>query len=339
VKRLLNTLYVTTQEAYLCHEGESVLVKVGAETKLRLPIHNLSSIVGFGQVTFSAPLMGLCAERGVSMVHLTRNGRFLARVHGKISGNVLLRREQYRRADDPAGASELARMFLLGKVANCRGVLQRAARDHGAAILEPVVGRLAHRLRGIKQPVPLATLRGFEGDAAGDYFDVFDNLITAQKEDFKFTVRSRRPPLDEVNALLSFLYTLLAHDIVGALEGVGLDPQVGFLHADRPGRPSLALDLMEEFRPWLADRMALSLINLKQVQAKEFVRTASGAVEMTEEARKTVLTAWQKRKQEELEHPYLGEKFEVGLFFHAQALLLARFLRGDMDGYPPFIWR
>ena len=343
MKKLLNTLFVTTQGAYLCHEGESVLVKVEQETRLRVPIHMLGGIICFGQVACSQPLMGLCGERGVLISFLTEHGRFLARVHGPVSGNVLLRREQYRRAERPEAAAALARAFVLGKVANCRTVLQRAKRDHadkgGQEEIEIASRRLGHLLKEFEEPLPVESLRGKEGDAANTYFGVFNHLITAQKEAFFFHVRSRRPPLDNMNALLSFLYMLLVHDASAALEAVGLDPQVGFLHAERPGRPSLALDLVEEFRPFLADRLALSLVNLRQLQGKDFERTESGSVNMSDAARKELLTAYQKRKQEEIQHPFINETVSIGLLFHVQALLLARHLRGDLDGYPPFIWK
>ena len=343
MKKLLNTLFVTTQGAYLCHEGESVLVRVEEETKLRVPIHTIGGIVCFGRVSCSHPLMGLCGERGVTISHLSEQGRFLARVHGPVSGNVLLRREQYRRADDPVGVSGLARSVIIGKIANTRTVLQRAARDHaeksGGEEFEKAVLRLGVLLEDLKKDAPVEVLRGKEGDAANQYFGVFNHLITAQKEDFSFHVRSRRPPLDNMNALLSFLYTLLVHDASSALESVGLDPQVGYLHALRPGRPSLALDLMEEFRPFLADRLALSLVNLRQVQAGGFQKTESGAVMMDDETRKTVLVAYQKRKQEEIRHPFIEEDVPIGMLFHVQALLMARHLRGDLDGYPPFLWK
>ncbi|MFW0859344.1 MAG: type I-C CRISPR-associated endonuclease Cas1c [Dehalococcoidia bacterium] len=343
MKRLLNTLYVTTQGSYLAREGETVLVRVGGETKLRLPVHTLGSIVCFGQVSCSPPLMGLCAERNVAISFLSERGRFFARVEGPVSGNVLLRREQYRRADDPEVSAELARAMVIAKIANCRTVLLRAARDRpedeGAGKLSEAADRLAQHLKSLENPVPLDTVRGKEGDAARRYFDVFDHLITSQKESFFFHERSRRPPLDNMNALLSFLYTLLVHDVAAALEGVGLDPAVGYLHRDRPGRPGLALDIMEEFRPYLADRLALSLVNRQQIKGKGFRRTETGAVLMDDATRKEVLVAYQKRKQEEIQHPFLGEKVEVGLLPHVQALLLARHLRGDLNGYPPFFWK
>lgn len=343
MKRLLNTLYVTTQGSYLAREGETVLVRVGGETKLRMPIHTLGSIICFGQVSCSPPLMGFCAERNVAISFLSERGRFFARVEGPVSGNVLLRREQYRRADDPEISAEFARAMVIAKIANCRTVLLRAARDRpedeGAEKLSEAADRLAQHLKSLENPVPLDTVRGKEGDAARRYFDVFDHLITSQKKHFFFLERSRRPPLDNMNALLSFLYTILAHDVAAALEGVGLDPAVGYLHRDRPGRPGLALDIMEEFRPYLADRLALSLVNRQQIKGKGFRRTETGAVLMDDATRKEVLVAYQKRKQEEIQHPFLGEKVAIGLLPHVQALLLARCLRGDLDGYPPFLWK
>jgi CRISPR-associated protein Cas1 len=343
MKKLLNTLYVTTQGAYLCQEGETICVRVEQETKLRLPIHTLGGVVCFGQVSCSPPLMGLCAERGVAVSFLTEHGRFLARVEGPVSGNVLLRREQYRRADDKTVCADISAAVVTAKVANCRTVLQRALRDHpdmpNAGELDGAAMALGRLIDEFNRPMPVEVIRGIEGDAAKTYFGVFDHLITAQKEDFFFRQRSRRPPLDNVNALLSFLYTLLAHDVAAALETVGLDPAVGYLHKERPGRPSLALDLMEEFRPFLADRLMLSLVNRQQIRGKGFKKTETGAVMMDDETRKEVLVSYQKRKQEEIQHPFLGETVQVGLLPYAQALLLARHLRGDIDGYPPFIWR
>ena len=343
MKKHLNTLFVTTQGAYLSKEGETVLVSVEQEKRLQLPIHTLGGIVCFGRVMCSPFLMGFCAENGVGMSFLTENGRFLARVQGPVSGNVLLRREQYRRADDPVFSAKMTRSILTGKIANSRTVLQRAVRDHGDKIarpaLEQAITEMSERLNRLGRIDSLDALRGVEGETARGYFAVFDHLITCQKDGFFFKGRNRRPPLDNVNCLLSFLYTLLMHDVRSALEGVGLDPAVGYLHRDRPGRPGLALDLMEEFRPFFADRLALSLINLGQITAKGFRASETGAVTMTDETRKQVLVAYQKRKQDEITHPFLGEKVAIGILFHVQALLLARLLRGDLDGYPPFVWR
>jgi CRISPR-associated protein Cas1 len=342
MKKYLNTLFVTTQGAYLAKEGETVAVRVEKKVRLRLPVHTLDGIVCFGNVGCSPFLMGFCAERDVTVSFLTEYGRFLARVQGPVSGNVLLRREQYRRADDPDFSALMARAFISGKIANSRYVLSRAVRDHADQLdAEQVAGAVDHlgaSLKSLRRDLPLDEVRGVEGDAAHVYFGVFDHLIIRHKEDFFFHQRSRRPPLDLINCLLSFLYTLIMHDVRSALECTGLDPAVGFLHRDRPGRPSLALDMMEEFRP-VADRMALSLINRGQLQAKDFVVSDSGGVRMKDKGRKTLLTAYQERKQDVLRHPFLEEKMPMGLFFHTQALLLARFLRGDLDGYPPVIWR
>lgn len=343
MKKLLNTLFVTTQGAYLSKEGETVVVKIDGEVAMRLPVHTLGGIVCFGQVSCSPFLMGHCAENQVAVSFLTEHGRFLAKVQGPVSGNVLLRREQYRQADDMKVSASIARAVVTGKVANCRTVIQRALRDHPGKVDVEAVSRtsqkLANSIRRLQLESPLDVVRGIEGESANAYFEVFDHLITSQKESFNFSERNRRPPLDNVNCLLSFIYTLLTHDVRAALESVGLDPAVGFLHRDRPGRYGLALDLMEEFRAYIADRLTLSLINLGQVQAKGFKRKESGAIWMDDDTRKTVLVAYQKRKQEEIEHPFLKEKMSVGLLPYAQALLMARYLRGDIDGYPPFLWK
>lgn len=343
MKKYLNTLFVTTQGAYLSKEGETVVVTVEKETRLQLPVHTISGIVCFGQVSMSPYLMGFCAENNVAVSFLTEYGRFLARVHGETNGNVLLRRQQYRMADDNVFSAGLAKAFLTGKFANSRVVLQRALRDHSDKVdvnlIEKVSKRLSVSLEQIQQDLSLDELRGIEGDCAHAYFDVFNDLIVAQKKDFIFDGRNRRPPLDNVNCLLSFLYTLLVHDTRSALESVGFDAYVGFLHRDRPGRPGLALDMMEEIRAFLADRLTLSLINREQVQKKGFIKSESGAVLMDEETRKVLLAAYQKRKQEEIVHPFLKEPIPVGLLFYVQALLLARYLRGDLDGYPVFIWK
>lgn len=343
MKQLLNTLYVRTQGAYLSREGECIFVRVGDEAVLRVPVDTLASVICFGRVSASPFLMGLCAERGVALAFFTENGRFLARVQGPVSGNVLLRKEQYRRTDREEKAAEIARAVIIAKIANCRVVLLRAIREesagNGSAELEAAVGRFGRIVQELQHPMPLDSVRGHEGDAARLYFGVFDHLITGAKDAFFFRERSRRPPLDNANALLSFLYTLLTHDIAAALEGVGLDPSAGFLHRDRPGRPSLALDILEELRPVIADRLALSLINRRQVDAAGFRKTESGAVEMSPDTRKQVLVAYQKRKEEEIMHPFLKERVAFGLVPHAQAMLLARHLRGELDGYPSFLWR
>ena len=344
MKPLLNTLYITSQGSYLSRDGETVSVRHEDEVKLRVPIHTLSGIVCFGQVSCSSFLMSLAAESGVGISFLTEHGRFLARVHGPVSGNVLLRRAQYRASDTEESSAAIARSVVLAKIANCRTVILRAARERNAeapetAQLDRAALRLARIGEDVQRASGLDSIRGHEGDAAREYFSVFDHLITAEKDQFFFHSRSRRPPLDRTNALLSFVYTLLTHDIAGALEAVGLDPAVGYLHRDRPGRPSLALDLAEELRPVLADRLVLSLINRRQVSADGFRQQETGGMVMDDDTRKQVLIAWQKRKQEEILHPFLEERAPFGLIPHLQATLLARFLRGDLEAYPCFLWR
>ncbi len=340
MKKLLNVLYVTTQGCYLRKEGETVAVEREGTTVLRLPIHTLAGIVTFGNVMVSPGLLGLCAERGVCVTMLSEYGRFLARVEGPISGNVHLRLAQMRAHENATRKGELARNFVIGKILNARTVLLRRIRDHGEdKDIRRAEQELACVVRNLQKTTDAAQVRGFEGEAAATYFAVFNKLLVAQESEFAIAGRNRRPPLDPMNALLSFFYTLLTADCRGALEGVGLDPQIGFLHEIRPGRPSLALYLMEEFRAVIADRMAVSLVNLRQVQPKDFVRSESGAVLLRDEPRKTVLTAWQKKKQELLIHPFLGEKVAIGLLPHVQALLLARYLRGDIDNYPPYVVR
>jgi len=346
MRRQLNTLYVTTDGAWLKKDGANVVMEVEGAEKARLPVHMLESLVCMGQVMVSPPLMGFCTEQGISVCFLSSNGKFLARVEGPVSGNVLLRREQYRCTDDAERCALIVRNVLLGKVHNQRAVLGRALRDHGEKVAkEDHAGltRAHERLRRIsvrlQREGDLDMLRGLEGEAAQAYFGVFGHLVRVKDAIFRFDGRSRRPPLDAVNALLSFLYTLLTHDCRAALETVGLDPAVGFLHRDRPGRPSLALDLLEEFRPCLGDRLALSLINRRQLGSRDFVRLDNGAVLLKEEARKTVLMAYQERKREEMRHVFLDEKCAVGLFPLIQARLMARHLRGDLDAYPPFLWK
>ena len=342
MKKLMNTLFVTTQGAYLAKKEETVLVRADGETRLRLPIHTLEGIVCFGNVSCSPFLMGLCGQRGVGISFFTENGRFLARVKGPVSGNVQLRKIQYQHSEDPILAAAISQAIVIAKIANCRTVLLRGAREeHIQTKVQLTEGatQLGLILDELKRPMDLDTLRGKEGEAARSYFGAFSGLISSQKDSFPFQGRNRRPPLDRVNALLSFVYTLLCHDVNNALEGVGLDPQVGFLHRDRPGRPSLALDLMEEFRSGIADRLVLSLINRKQISPEGFSVKESGAVMMDEEIRKTVLMAYQKRKQEIVTHPLLNEKIALGLIPHTQALLMSRYLRGDLEGYPPYRWR
>jgi CRISP-associated protein Cas1 len=341
MRRLLNTLYITTQGSYLRKDGETVVVEVEKKLRLRLPLLNLGGLVCFGNVLCSPSLLGACAEAGIAVSFLTEYGRHLADVTGSPSGNVLLRRTQYRRADDLLACASLARAFIAGKIANARHVLRRAARE-GVVESEAVAvaaDTLTHRLRALEGATRLDTIRGIEGEAAAQYFAVFGHLITQQRTSFAFGDRNRRPPLDRVNALLSFYYTLLRFDAAAALTAHGLDPAVGFLHRDRPGRDGLALDLMEEFRSPLADRLAITLINRLQIQPGHFRTTENGAVLLSDSGRKEVLTAWQKRKQEEVAHGFLGKKLPIGLLLHSQALLLSRHLRGDLDAYPPFEWR
>ncbi|MDZ7346869.1 MAG: type I-C CRISPR-associated endonuclease Cas1c [candidate division KSB1 bacterium] len=340
MKPLLNTLYVTQPESLLLKEGETVLVRKGEEKLIQVPIHTLSQIICFGITIYvSPPLMALCSERGVSITWLTESGRFLARLEGRITGYVLLRRTPHRWGDSAERALAVARNIVAAKINNSRINLLRRLRGGGSdALLQEQIDHLAALLPRVAACSDLEVLRGLEGEAANGYFSVFDRLIVQQKDAFIFAGRNRRPPLDPVNALLSFVYTLLALDIQSALETVGLDPFIGFLHADRPGRPGLALDLMEEFRAPLADRLVLNLINLKQVDARDF-RREGVEVRMTDDCRKRVITAYQNRKKEMIVHPFLEERMEIGVLFHAQAQLLARHIRGDLDYYPAILWR
>lgn len=344
MRKLLNTLYATTVGMALGKDGENLVARIEGKEHGRVPLHMLGSVVAFGAISVSPALMQACAGAGICLVLLDRSGRFQARVEGPVSGNVLLRRAQYARSDaDPAG---IARGFVLGKVANQRAVLMRALRDHGEGmpadargVLDTATRRLAYLLRRIGAPChDLDSLRGTEGEAAALYFGAFGHLIRNPDPALRFSGRSRRPPLDAVNALLSFLYTLLTHDCRAAAESVGLDPAVGFLHRERPGRPSLALDLMEELRPVLADRLALSLINRRQIGPGDFEGRDGGAVLLNDDGRRAVLTAWQDRKSEERRHDFLEEKAPLGLVPYLQAQLLSRHLRGDIDDYPPWFW-
>lgn len=344
MRRQLNTLYVTTEGAWLRKDGANIVMEVEKEILARLPVHMLESLVCLGRVMVSPPLLGYCAEQGITVSFLTPNGKFLARVEGPVSGNVLLRRQQYRCSDDSLRCGKLVRHVLLGKVHNQRAVLGRALRDHSEKLSDIDEAALSHAYKRLDriadkllQEESVDVLRGLEGEAAQSYFGVFDHLIRVPVPALRFKGRTRRPPLDAVNALLSFLYTLVTHDCRSALETVGLDPAVGFLHRDRPGRPSLALDLVEEFRPLLADRLALSLINRRQLTERDFQSMDNGAVLLRDDARKTVLMAYQERKREELRHVFLEEKAPIGLFPFIQAQLMARHLRGDLDAYPPFL--
>ena len=343
MRKLLNTLFVTTEDAYLSLDGENVVITCDKEELARFPLHTLEGIVAFTYAGASPALMGACARRGVSLCFCTPNGRFLAKAVGEANGNVLLRRIQYRYADDPNQSCRIARNMIFGKVFNCRWSIERTIRDNGMRVdlerLENASGILKDALPNIVSVESLDRLRGLEGETAAVYFSALDEMILNNKDEFFFRGRSRRPPLDKMNALLSFIYALLANDCASALESVGLESYVGFLHRDRPGRNSLALDLMEELRPCFADRFVLSLINNRAVRAGDFMNRESGAVSINDDARKTIIKAWQERKRDEITHPYLKEKTPWGLVPYVQALLLARYLRDDLDAYPPFLWK
>lgn len=343
MKKLLNTLYITSENKYLSLDGENVVIKEEGTELGRMPLHNLEMIVTFSRAGASPALMGKCADNNISIVFLTPSGSFLARVEGKTKGNVLLRKKQYEVAADEQESLKIARNTIVGKVYNGRWVIERTIRDHSlqtdADKLKIVSERLRDKIPDIRISNNKDQLRGIEGELASQYFSVFDELILQQKEDFYFHERNRRPPLDRVNALLSFVYTLLASMMAASLETVGLDPCVGFLHGDRPGRYSLALDMMEELRPALADRFVLRLINKRMVGKTDFIEKEDGAILLTDDARKRVLDEWQKRKQEQIIHPYLKEKIQWGMVPYMQAMFLARYLRGDIDAYPPFLWK
>ncbi len=343
MKKLLNTLYVTTADSYLALDGENVVVQGSDGECGRVPLHNLEGIVSFGYRGTSPALMGACAERNVSLCYLTPQGKFLARISGPVKGNVILRQQQYDFVRDEEKSLEIAKHCIIGKVYNARWVLERTTRDHSMQVdvekLKHASGQLKDALDRIQNSACKDEVRGYEGEAAKIYFGVFNEMILQQKKDFIFRERNRRPPLDYVNALLSFVYTLLTSSITSALETVGLDPYLGYLHTDRPGRVSLSLDLIEELRPVFADRFVLTLINRKMISKKEFKKRENGAVIMTDEGKRIILTEWQNKKKETLTHPYLKEKIEWGLVPYTQAMLLARYLRGDLDGYPPFLWK
>lgn len=343
MKQLLNTLFVTSEDIYLSLDGENVLANRDKEVIARYPLHTLQSIVSFSYSGASPALMGKCAETGIGLAFCSPRGRFLARVCGGTGGNVLLRREQYRIADDPARCCEIARTMIFGKLSNGAASIQRTLRDHAPRVQDCGLATAAANIRSLLPQILTVsdpdTLRGLEGVAATAYFEVFDHMLLNRKEDFFFRGRSRRPPLDRVNAMLSFAYSLLAHDCASALESVGLDSYVGFLHRDRPGRQSLALDLMEELRPCMADRFVLTLVNNRMIRPEDFQLQDSGAVLLTDDGRRKFLKTWQERKRDTLTHPYLGEKMSWGMVPYVQALLLARLIRGDLDAYPPFLWK
>lgn len=343
MRKLLNVLFITSPDSYITKDGENIVVLVDGEEKSRLPVHVLEGIICFGYSGASPAAMSLCTKRGVGLTFCNEYGKFLARVSGEVQGNVLLRKKQYKISDLESEAVKIAKNCVYAKIINCRTVINRAIRDHKEVVnsssLEDISKRLLRSANQLEHTESLDTLRGIEGDCAKNYFSIFNEFLLSQKEDFYMQNRNKRPPKDRLNALLSFLYTLLTHDVRSALESVGLDPCVGFLHQDRPGRVSLALDLMEELRPVLADRLALSLINKKQINKNGFTEKESGGILMDDKTRKEVLANWHKRKQQEIIHPFLKEKIPLGLVPYAQAMLLARHLRGDLDEYPPFIWK
>ena len=343
MKKLLNTLYVTSENSYLSLDGENIVVFEDKKEVGRLPLHNLEGIVSFGYRGTSPALMGACADRNISLCYVTPQGKFLARVTGKIKGNVILRQQQYESSRDKEISLSIAKNCITGKIYNARWVLERAVRDHSLQIntdqVKTASVHLKQSLEYIRNSQSKEQLRGYEGEAASIYFGVFNELILQQKKDFVFCGRNKRPPLDNINAMLSFVYTLLTNQIASALECVGLDPYIGYLHTEKPGRVSLALDLIEELRAPLADRFVLSLINKKVITRKNFKTKENGAVIMDDEARKRLLTEWQNRKKETITHPFLKEKIEWGMVPYVQAMLLARYLRGDLDGYPVFLWK
>lgn len=343
MRKLLNTLYITTEDFFLTYSNDNVVVNRGDEVVARFPLLNLEGIVTFSYAGATPALMGECARRGIQLTFMTPHGRFLARVNGMSQGNVLLRREQYRIADSDARSCAIARNMITGKAFNCRWVLERALRDHALRIdqlrVKEASEGIQQLLTPIRQAITLDSLRGMEGDAAMLYFGAFDELILSQKVDFSFDGRNRRPPQDNVNAMLSFAYTILANDCASALESVGLDAYVGFLHRDRPGRKSLALDLEEELRAPFADRLVLTLINNRTIQDKHFDRQENGTVLLNDAGRKLFLRYWQEKKHDTITHPYLKEKMPWGLVPYVQSLLLARHIRGDLDEYPPFLWK
>ncbi len=343
MRKHLNTLFVSTQGAYISRERENLVVKADDQIKLRVPLHLLAGVVCFGRIGLSTATMSVCGERGIPISLLTRGGRFKARITGPTSGNVLLRREQYRASDDGPRTTVIARDIVTAKILNSRHVLLRALRENpdtaGSPKMKRTASRLSDSLDRLSNAHDVDSVRGVEGEAARNYFSVFDSLLKQHDQGFTFNGRNKRPPRDRVNALLSFAYALLLHDVRAAAETTGLDPSVGFLHRDRPGRPSLALDLMEEMRAFFADRLVLTLINRSMIKASDFDESAAGAVSMNESCRETFLKAYQKRKSETLRHPFLGEETTVGNLWYIQSLLFARHLRGELDAYPPFLWK
>lgn len=343
MKKLLNTVYVNSPDRYLSLDGENLVISQDGTEIGRVPLHNIERIMTFGHAGASPALMGKCAKNGIELVFMSRNGHFIARVEGEVKGNVLLRRQQYRIADNEKGSLDIARNIISAKLFNSRWVIERMIRDHGARIDTELFGKksefLNNSIKQVRNCSDMDSLRGIEGEAASVYFSLFNDMILQQKDDFRFDTRNKRPPLDNVNALLSFAYSMATGMCTSALESVGLDPYVGFMHTDRPGRRSLALDMVEEIRSVLCDRFVLTLINKRLVSSDDFVKREDGAVLLTEDGRKNFFSAWQKRKSEELKHPFIEEKVEWGMLPYVQAMLLARYIRGDLDCYPPFMWK
>ena len=343
MKKLLNTVYVNSPDRYLSLDGENLVISQDGTEIGRVPLHNIERIMTFSHAGASPALMGKCAKNGIELVFMSRNGHFIARVEGEVKGNVLLRRQQYRIADNEKGSLEIARNIISAKLFNSRWVLERMIRDHGARIDTELFGKksefLNNSIKQVRNCGDMDSLHGIEGEAASVYFSLFNDMILQQKDDFRFDTRNKRPPLDNVNALLSFAYSMATGMCTSALESVGLDPYVGFMHTDRPGRRSLALDMVEEIRSVLCDRFVLTLINKRLVSSDDFVKREDGAVLLTEDGRKNFFSAWQKRKSEELKHPFIEEKVEWGMLPYVQAMLLARYIRGDLDCYPPFMWK
>ena len=343
MKKLLNTVYVNSPDRYLSLDGENLVISQDGTEIGRVPLHNIERIMTFGHAGASPALMGKCAKNGIELVFMSRNGHFIARVEGEVKGNVLLRRQQYRIADNEKGSLDIARNIISAKLFNSRWVLERMIRDHGARIDTELFGKksefLNNSIKQVRNCSDMDSLRGIEGEAASVYFSLFNDMILQQKDDFRFDTRNKRPPLDNVNALLSFAYSMATGMCTSALESAGLDPYVGFMHTDRPGRRSLALDMVEEIRSVLCDRFVLTLINKRLVSSDDFVKREDGAVQLTEDGRKNFFSAWQKRKSEELKHPFIEEKVEWGMLPYVQAMLLARYIRGDLDCYPPFMWK
>lgn len=343
MRKLLNTIYLTQNDTYISKEGETIVFRLHNDKILQLPVHNIEGLVIFGNTTITPQMVQLCSEYKIHVSFISQTGKFLVKIQNPISGNVRLRKNQYNISDDKQESLKIAKNFCAGKIYNSRVVLRRLVRDHSESIdvpkIESACDNMYRTLNHLVNVTSLQELLGKEGDAAKQYYGVFNELILRKENSFIFNGRSRRPPLDEVNALLSYFYTLLSHECEAALECVGLDPQVGFYHQIRPGRSSLALDIMEELRPYIVDRFVVSLINNNQVNLNDFFIKENGSVLLVKESKSKFIQLWQQRKQEVIIHPFLKEKMEIGLIPYAQALILARYVRGDIDSYPPFLMR